>query len=61
MKWFSRKIQLEGYLGTKYKYQSAEFGAEAETFEQAEQEVLEAIKKYIANFKDDLDKLVSPF
>jgi hypothetical protein len=61
-KYFARRIQLQAYFGNKFAYQSAEFGAEAETFEQAQKEVEEAIKLFVQTFDTkELEQLEKPF
>lgn len=51
---FSRRLQLDKVLGTAYRFEAAEFSAEAETKEQAEKEVQEWIESYIAGKKKDI-------
>lgn len=46
---FSRRIQLDKYLGETHKFESAEFSAETSSTEEAEKEVLNWIQDYILN------------
>lgn len=56
MKYFARRVQLERLVSPQLKYESVEFGAEAETFAEAIKEVEEAIKLYQKKFKAKLEK-----
>ena len=57
MIYFSRKTQLEKHLGSKYKYESIEIGAEAETFKEAKEEVHKYIQEYVDEMKEQENSL----
>jgi len=68
--YFARRTQLDKHLGVAFRFESVEIGANAETFEEAKEEVQNRLTDYIAElkskveaektpeqrFKDDLDK-----
>lgn len=46
MSYFARRIQLEAIFGDQFRFQSAEFGEERPTIEEAIKAVEESIEKY---------------
>lgn len=47
MSYFARRIQLDRIFGEEFKFQSAEFGEDRPTIEEAVEAVEKAIKDYI--------------
>lgn len=54
--YFSRRTQLDKHLGQQFKFESAEFGVEAETKELAEKGVKEWMDEFFKKCKETLEQ-----